>query len=553
MVAAGIAFIEPPEELLRRYERTGDERAFEQVVLQHRALVHSICMRIMRNSYDAEDATQAVFLTLAMQVRGGTEIRSVAPWLGQVAHRVALDMYKSRKRRQNREDIRRQQTPDRFEADESTDLDQDELRQTLRTQLNELPAKYRMPMVLYYFGGMSPEQIAKELGTQRKTVGVRLFRARKMLAEQLASRGLAGASCGMIVFALREVVQQGLWSTPASGGYYAGASMSACAGQGLGFDHLYGTIYAMTRAFTRAAFSTKLRLSMVLMIAMGVTMAGYASLTRSINSVELRNLTPSTNNVIGEVFKSLPRMIGSSRVSDASQKQGAPGQAQPRVFDTYAQIAPWKAIPPVQTPWHVDPPVASAASPQQGVSPFESSITSTSVGSGRATEHQLPAPVAHGWNQSALSLMGNGGSTRRFAPVEPRMIASSSDLTGIAADESATGLADGTTLIAGTGPVDAGQIDNPLVGVLPDDAATLFPVDGSIAATGPVDGSGLASTGLVDGNDFGITTEHGGFNGIGDDRVALKPIITAPTITPEPGAGLLLMFGVALLTGRRRD
>jgi len=57
----------------------------------------------------------------------------------------------------------------------------------LQHALAELPAKYRTPMVLFYFGQLSLPEISKQLNVRSKTLGVRLLRARRMLATRLAS------------------------------------------------------------------------------------------------------------------------------------------------------------------------------------------------------------------------------------------------------------------------------------------------------------------------------------------------------------------------------
>ncbi len=63
--------------------------------------------------------------------------------------------------------------------------DQEELRQLISTELETLPAKYRLPLILHYFGGMSREEMSKELGIKPNTLGVRVFRGRELLGKRL--------------------------------------------------------------------------------------------------------------------------------------------------------------------------------------------------------------------------------------------------------------------------------------------------------------------------------------------------------------------------------
>ncbi len=69
-----------------------------------------------------------------------------------------------------------------------------ELRPILDAELQELPAKYRVPMILCYLEGRTYEQVAIELGCPKGTVAIRLLRAREMLKRRLVRRGLVAAA-----------------------------------------------------------------------------------------------------------------------------------------------------------------------------------------------------------------------------------------------------------------------------------------------------------------------------------------------------------------------
>ena len=87
------------QELFLEFKATGRQEPFEEIVRRYAGMVYHVCLRVTRNNHDAEDATQAVFLTLAVQARQDKEIRYIGPWLQQVAHRLSLDLRKSKKRR----------------------------------------------------------------------------------------------------------------------------------------------------------------------------------------------------------------------------------------------------------------------------------------------------------------------------------------------------------------------------------------------------------------------------------------------------------------------
>ena len=61
----------------------------------------------------------------------------------------------------------------------------DPARQTLYQEVMELPAKYRVPLYLYYYEGYKVDEVGELLGLNASTVQTRLARARAKLKIQL--------------------------------------------------------------------------------------------------------------------------------------------------------------------------------------------------------------------------------------------------------------------------------------------------------------------------------------------------------------------------------
>jgi RNA polymerase sigma factor (sigma-70 family) len=178
-------------------------------VRRYAGMVFNVCLQILKDTHDAEDATQAVFLTLAVQAKTADGVKYIGPWLQRVAQRLSLDIKRSKTRRKAREERHGALTVARNGdnvPDHGHQIDMDEIKSVLRDELDKLPAKYRLPLILHYFGGLKPDDMAKELGCKSSTLGVRLHRGRKMLAESLASRGVV-VSGSILALALAEMIQ----------------------------------------------------------------------------------------------------------------------------------------------------------------------------------------------------------------------------------------------------------------------------------------------------------------------------------------------------------
>src|SRR5271166_3611996 len=91
----------PDAELLARFVASCDEAAFAALVKRHGPMVLRLCVRVLGNSPDAEDAFQAAFLVLARRASSVSRPELLGNWLYGVAHRTALKVRANTARRQS--------------------------------------------------------------------------------------------------------------------------------------------------------------------------------------------------------------------------------------------------------------------------------------------------------------------------------------------------------------------------------------------------------------------------------------------------------------------
>src|ERR1700730_6751843 len=77
-------------QLLENFIADRDAAAFEALVRRHGRMVQGVCLRVLRNRHDAEDAFQATFLVLAHKAARVIPREMVGNWLYGVAHTTAL-------------------------------------------------------------------------------------------------------------------------------------------------------------------------------------------------------------------------------------------------------------------------------------------------------------------------------------------------------------------------------------------------------------------------------------------------------------------------------
>jgi RNA polymerase sigma factor (sigma-70 family) len=182
-------------QLLERFITRRDEGAFQMLVKRHGPLVFGTCRRVLRDAHAAEDAFQATFLVLVRRAQSLDRRGSLSGWLYGVAYRIALRARAQAGRRQNHEQqvdaVNELPDPTTTSADLPSQSDRDELRSVLDEEMHRLPTKYREPLVLCYLRGKTNEQAARELGRPAGSMSRHLTRARELLQERLARRGVA--------------------------------------------------------------------------------------------------------------------------------------------------------------------------------------------------------------------------------------------------------------------------------------------------------------------------------------------------------------------------
>jgi RNA polymerase sigma factor (sigma-70 family) len=174
--------------LLARFASQRDSDAFAALLRRHGPMVWRVCRQLLASSQDAEDAFQATFLILVRRAGVVGRPEALANWLYGVAYRIAVRVRANNAQRSALE--RRTPRPTTVRAEEEPWT----LGAALHDEVNRLPLKYRLPVVLGYLEGKTKAEIARELGWTEGTVSGRLARARELLRTRLARRGLVGAA-----------------------------------------------------------------------------------------------------------------------------------------------------------------------------------------------------------------------------------------------------------------------------------------------------------------------------------------------------------------------
>jgi RNA polymerase sigma-70 factor, ECF subfamily len=182
----------------------GDVTAFEQLVVRYDKRMLSIAQHITHNREDAQDAVQEAFLKVFRKLTQFQENSRFSTWLIRIT--VNESLMKVRKQRSSREvlideDFQSEEHMTPFElADWAPNPEElyreSELRNILRSALQELQPGLRVVFVLRDVEGFSTEHTAEALELTQVAVKARLLRARLQLRKQLNKYFGVGVTCG---------------------------------------------------------------------------------------------------------------------------------------------------------------------------------------------------------------------------------------------------------------------------------------------------------------------------------------------------------------------
>lgn len=168
-------------ELLERFAH-GDRDAFEELFRQYQGEVFGWVMRIVRDRGIAEDLTVEAFWKMHRAHARFDPARSFGAWARRIATNLALDQL----RKMRREVPLDADMPD---AARTNPAIQRETREQIAAAFQGLAPKLRIVATLSLIEEVPHREIAEALGISEAAVRVRLFRATKILREQLKERG----------------------------------------------------------------------------------------------------------------------------------------------------------------------------------------------------------------------------------------------------------------------------------------------------------------------------------------------------------------------------
>ncbi len=179
------------EDLVARVQR-GDKSAFDFLVIKYQHKIIQLVNGYIKDPSEAQDVAQEVFLKAYRALGSFRGEAAFYTWLYRIAINTAKNYLLSRSRRsssfevdiqdaeaiENAPQLQGMDTPERHLLNE-------EIVDTIKTTIENLPEEMRIAIMLREFEGMSYEEIAVAMDCPVGTVRSRIFRAREAIDSKL--------------------------------------------------------------------------------------------------------------------------------------------------------------------------------------------------------------------------------------------------------------------------------------------------------------------------------------------------------------------------------
>lgn len=175
-----------------------EERSFvENIYHTYKNQMMNICISILKNKEDAQDAVSDVFISILNDVEKFMEADHLEGFLMVTTKNVACNHYKKKTRKNKNESsstyYEEEESSVLLDIEDTTiNLDRalldNEFISEIKTLLKDMPSDVSTIVVYKYLYRYRNTEIADMLGIDRAVVNMKLFRARKKLQKLLADR-----------------------------------------------------------------------------------------------------------------------------------------------------------------------------------------------------------------------------------------------------------------------------------------------------------------------------------------------------------------------------
>jgi len=179
---------EQDEDQLVKASQQGDQDAFAILVQRHQRRVFNLSLRLVQDYDEASEITQEAFLSAWQGLPSFRGEARFSTWLYRITYHCGLRQLEKRNREGALHEAMQAEQRVRMrsqEKDLADMVEKHEQQALLRLSLEQLPAHYRLILILRDFQEMTYQEMASKLALPMGTIKTHLFRARHLLKQRV--------------------------------------------------------------------------------------------------------------------------------------------------------------------------------------------------------------------------------------------------------------------------------------------------------------------------------------------------------------------------------
>lgn len=171
------------EQYLMQRVKNGDPNAFREIYEATSKTIYGFIFRKVRRKEVADEMLQATFQTLYRKLREGLQIDNLEAFLIGVAKYNCFNYMRGNTNEISLDEAEFVQDPKNL----MEEIEKQEKRKKVRECINKLPDKYKDPLILSVYEGLSDEKISIVLELPTNTVKTRKHKAKQILKQWLSN------------------------------------------------------------------------------------------------------------------------------------------------------------------------------------------------------------------------------------------------------------------------------------------------------------------------------------------------------------------------------
>ncbi len=164
--------------------RLNEKEWYGEIIRRYETKLTHYLRKFIRDQDELEDVLQEVFIKAYRNLFDFNSDRKFSPWIYRIAHNQALNQIKKYSKESFSIDEKEWEIIDE-KMDLKREVDQSIAKAQIEKGMSLLKAKYREPLVLFFFEEKSYDEIADIIKVPISTVGTLISRGKNQLKENL--------------------------------------------------------------------------------------------------------------------------------------------------------------------------------------------------------------------------------------------------------------------------------------------------------------------------------------------------------------------------------